>query len=117
MKEQEEVFEYINEDAAEIILENISMELEDKLDFDDIMKLLELKDEYFKKVGIIEEEGKESICTYPMDLDEEAMNLFIITNAVQYDIILTVEEMEEIMEAEFIYLEINGQLDEPTHLN
>jgi hypothetical protein len=117
MKEQEEEFEYINEDATKIILENISNELIDKLDFIDIMHLLELKDEYFKKIGIIKEKGQESICTYPIDLDAEAMNLFIITNALQYNILLKVEEMEEIMNAEFIYLEINGQLDEPSHLN
>ena len=115
-KNQEDEFEYDYEDAAEIILQNISVDLKNKLDFDYIMTLLDIRDDYYMKVGIIEEEGKESICTYPIDLDEEAMNLFIITNAVQYGIILTDEEMVEIMQAELVYLGMNGQLDEPTHL-
>ena len=110
-------FEYNNEEVAKIIFQNISDELAAKLVFGDMMNILELRDEYFKKVGIIEEEGKESICSYPIDLDEESMNLFIITNAIQLDIILTEEEIEEIMMAELIYLEINNQIDEPTHLN
>ena len=117
MQDEEEEFEYIDEDATKIILQHISDTLKDKLNFGDIMKLLELRDEYFKKVGIIQEEGEESICTYPIDLDEEAMNHYIITNAVQFEIILTLEEMEQIMDAESIYLENNGQLEDPTHLN
>ncbi len=110
-------FEYNNEEAAKIIFQNISDELGGKLVFGDMMNILELRDEYFKKVGIIEEEGKESICTYPIDLDLEAMNLFIINNAVKHGIILTEEDMEEIMLAELIYLDIFKQLEEPTHLN
>lgn len=117
MQNQAEEFEYSYEDAAQIILQNISAELQNKLDFDDIVRILELKDDYFEIVGIIPEEDKESICTYPIDLDEEAMNLYIINNAVSDDIILTVEQIEEIMQAELIYLDINGQLEEPTHLN
>jgi hypothetical protein len=114
---EENEFEYNNEEAADVILQNISTDLQNKLDFEDIIKILELKDEYFKKVGIIPVDDKESICDYPIDLDEEAMNLFIISNAVRDNIILTMEEMVEIMDAELIYLDINGQLDDPTHLN
>lgn len=114
MKDENE-FQYDYEDAANVILENISRDLQNKLNSDDIVKILELKDDYFEEVGIIPADDKESICDYPMELDEEAMNLFIVTNAVRDNIILTMEEMVEIMDAELIYLEINGQLSDPSH--
>lgn len=118
MEDQENDFEYSNEDATEIILENISMELWEKLGFEDVVKLLELKDEYFKLVGIIQKEGEESICTYPISLDEHAMNLYIMTNAIlKHKIVLTIDEVEEIMQAELIYLAVNGQIDDDFYLN
>ena len=107
MKEEE--FEYNNEDATEYILENISDNLKNKLDFDDIMTLLEIKDEYFEKVRVSEEAKGNA----PENIEWDAMNHFIITNAVQYDIILSMEEMEEIIEAELIYLKINEQISDP----
>lgn len=110
--EEEEEFEYNDEDATEIILENISDSLKNKLDFDDIMALLEIKDEYFEKVRVNEEANGNA----PVNIEWDAMNLFIITNAVQYDIILSMEEMEEIIEAELIYLKINEQVADPTEL-
>ena len=65
----------------------------DKLEVDDVVRLMELKEEYFKIVGIYREEGKQSICTYPIELNEDEMNLYIISNAVRFEIILSVAQM------------------------
>jgi hypothetical protein len=65
MKNDEEEFEYNDEDATKIILENISDNLKNKLDFDDIMTLLEIKDEYFEKVRVSEEAN----CNAPLNIE------------------------------------------------
>ena len=93
MENQEELFDYNNEEAAKTVLQNISKELKDKLEVDDVVRLMELKEEYFKIVGIYREEGKQSICTYPIELNEDEMNLYIISNAVRFEIILSVAQM------------------------
>lgn len=101
---------YVTEDAARVVYENISDELKEKLDIDDIIKILEVEFEYQQKTGLVSDQ--ESIVDVPMDVDFEAMEYFIINECVKNDIILTYEELSDIMEAETLYLKSLGLIDE-----
>jgi len=100
---------YVVEDAAEVVYENISEELKEQLDIEDIIKILEVEIEYQEKTGIISDQ--ESMVYIPMDVDFDAMEYFIINECVKKDIILTYDELREILDAETIYLRSLGLID------
>ena len=101
--------EYDFDDAAEVIFDNISPILQEKFPVEDIYQILLVEDEYFDEIGLKTE--KETICEYPIDVDHDEMKYFIITNCVQLDIILTDDELEEILEGENKYLDQLGLID------
>ena len=101
---------YVTEDAAEVVYENISDELKEKLDIDDIVEILEVEFEYQQKTGLVSDQ--ESMVDIPMDVDFDAMEYFIINECVKKDIVLTYEELSDIMEAETIYLRSLGLIDD-----
>lgn len=101
---------YDIDEAAEVVYENISEELKEKLDFEDIVKILEVEIEYQEKTGIISDQ--ESMVDIPLDVDFDAMDYYIIHECAKKGIILTYEELEEIMEGETIYLRKLGLVDD-----
>lgn len=101
---------YVTEDAAEVVYENISDELKEKFDIEDIIKILEVEFEYQQKTGLASDQ--ESIVDVPRGVDFEAMEYYIIHECVKSDIILTHEEFLEILEAETIYLDSLGLVDD-----
>jgi hypothetical protein len=101
---------YVTEDAAQVVYENISDELKEKLDIEDIITILEVEFEYQQQTGLVSDQ--ESIVDVPMDVDFEAMEYFIIHECVKSDIILTHEEFLDILEAENIYLDSLGLIDD-----
>ncbi|MBC5772794.1 hypothetical protein H8S95_01855 [Pontibacter sp. KCTC 32443] len=106
--------EYIVEDAAEIVLSNISVELQNKFSYDDIIEILDAEFEFLELSGIAS--NKPSIVDIPIHipakLDEEAMEYFIINLCAKKGIYLTYEELQEILDAEMIYLEQQGLIDD-----
>jgi hypothetical protein len=101
---------YITEDAAEVVYENISEELKEKLDTEDIVEILEVEFEYQQQTGLVSDQ--EPIVDIPMDVDFDAMEYFIINECVKKDIILTYDELREILDAETIYLRSLGLIDD-----
>jgi hypothetical protein len=101
---------YDIDEAAEVVYENISEELKEKLDIEDIAKILEVEIEYQEKTGIISDQ--ESMVDIPMDVDFDAMDYYIIHECAKKEIILTYEELEDIMEGETIYLRKLGLVDD-----
>ena len=102
--------EYIVEDAAEMVYQNISEALQEKLSFDDIVEILEIEFEFLQKSGVTD--NPNSIVTLPLEIDEEAKEYYIINRCAQEDIFLTPEELYEILDAETLYLESLGLIDE-----
>ena len=106
--------EYIIEDAAQVVLSNISEGLQTKFSYKDIIEILETEFEFLQLTGIASTQP--SIVNMPIEvpvkLDEEAMEYFIINQCARKSIYLTFEELQEILEAEMIYLEQQGLIDE-----
>ena len=102
--------DYIVEEAVETVYENISDDLKEKLDIEDIIVILEVEFEYQQQTGLVSDE--ESIVDIPREVDFDAMNYFIINECAKKEIILTYDELEEILDAETIYLESLGLIDE-----
>jgi hypothetical protein len=110
--------DYINEDAAEMILENIPNEMREKFDFDDIMLILNIIEDYYEILELKDAENTVENKVIPpelgapVDLDEEELKYHIIKNAAGNGLILTEEELAEILYAELLYLDDIGWLKE-----
>ncbi len=117
-KENDE-FEYDLDEAAEIVWENVSLVLKNKYEFEDIQAILEIEFDYLESAGIILKEGEElPVNDYPVEIDWDEMQYYIITNAVKKNIILNYDELDEILDAESIYYDRNGALgDAGEYLN
>jgi hypothetical protein len=102
--------EYDFEEAAEVAYENISPILQEKFTEEDILQILLVQNDYYDTIGLTTEE--DSISEYPIDVDHEQMKYYIIHNCVEMDIILTDDELEEILDGEYKYLEQIGLIDE-----
>jgi len=101
---------YVTEDAAEVVYENISDDLKEKLDIDDIVEILEEKFEFEKLSGMTADE--KPIIEVPRCLDDDAMEYHIIHQCAKRDIILTYEELRAILAGEVKYLDALGLIEE-----
>ncbi len=109
-EEKDDEFEYDLDEAAEVVWEHIPLQLKNKYEFEDIQKILEIEFDYLDVIGVLLKDGKESIHNYPVDIDWDELQYYIISNAVKKDIILTYDELDEILDAETIYYDMNGRL-------
>lgn len=118
-KDKDDEFEYDIDEAAEVVWNNIPPNLKKKYEFEDIQKILEIEADYLEAAGIILKEGEEPpVHNYPVETDWDEMQYYIISNAVKENIILNYDELDEILDAETIYYDINGRLgDEGEYLN
>ncbi|AMM52424.1 hypothetical protein TH61_16230 [Rufibacter sp. DG15C] len=114
----DEEIHYIVEDAAEVVYENLGRLMQIKFPVADIIKILDLEFEYQKLVGVASE--KKSISNYPVTLDTEEITAFVLRKCKDIGIVIREDELEEIFEKEFIYLEMIGLIDDEDglpHLN
>jgi len=110
--DEENEFEYDKDEAAVVILDNISDELVEKLTESDLVTILDLKDEFLESINIINHSDKPNFCTYTADVDEDALDEYVITNALRHDIYLSKEEMKQVWYGEYVYMEKNGQIED-----
>ncbi|MEI7474792.1 MAG: hypothetical protein WCK67_08430 [bacterium] len=112
-KKEENKFEFDIEDALDIVLENISESLKSKFTRELVKIVLELEQVYLEELGIILPEGApEPICNYPINVDWDELKYQIAFRAVKDDIFITEEELDQILDAETLYLQINGQISD-----
>ena len=110
---REERFFYDLDKATDVVYENLSQKLSEKFEYEDLYFILELQYEYLDSIGIMIEETEQfPLCDYPKEIDQDEMEIYIVTNAIKNDIFLSYEELEEILTAELIYYKINGALEE-----
>jgi len=106
-------FYYDTDEATEVVWKNIPQNLRDKFDYDDINFILELEFNYLDSIGIMVDEDEDyPICDYPVDINQDEMEKYIVTNAIKNDILLTYDELGDILDAENIYYKMHGALGE-----
>jgi len=103
-------FIYDNKDTIEVIIENISDAILEKLSEDDLDIILDLKFEYLESVNIVGDPDKPSFVTYTADIDFDARDEYVINNALKHDIYLSKDELQEIWDGEYEYHEMNGMI-------
>ena len=116
MKNEEE-FIYDVKVIANYILDNIPDALYDKLGYSDIIILLRLEEDFFAEELEFNKKNKPHIAPELLISDGDELYKYIVKNAVKNNIILSVEEIQEILDWEFIYLEDNGQAGDVFSLN
>ena len=119
MKYKKEVneFEFAIEDALDVVLDNISESLKSKFTREQVKIVLELEQEQLEELGIILPEGApEPICKYPIHIDWYELKYQIAFRAAKNDIFITDDELDQILDAETFYLQINGQISDMDEL-
>ena len=108
-------FYYCFDDAVEVIFKNISNNIRFKYTWEDISLILEIKDEYY---DLCTQTSDDSICEFPIEIDEEELRKFIMLHLAQNDIQIPESDLIEILDAELVYFEQNGALrDAGEYLN
>ncbi len=112
-------FYYDLDEATEVVWENIPQALREKYAYGEIYFILETEFDYLDSIGIFVDESEEMpVCEYPRDIDQQKMEKHIIDTAIKNGILLTYEELGDILDAELIYYEMNGALgDAGEYLN
>ena len=106
-------FIYDLDEATAVALANLPDYMLSKFSYEDIHFILKLEMEFLINEGIMIDEDQElSICNYPVDFDQDAMENYVISNAIKSGIMLSFDEFDEIFEAELIYYQINGALSD-----
>jgi hypothetical protein len=101
-------FYYCFDDAVEVIFRNISNSIRFKYTWEDVMLILELKDEYYDLCS--QHITDDTICEFPVEIDEEDLRKHILFHAPYNDLEITEEDLIEILDAELVYFEQNGAL-------
>ena len=99
---------YDDEEAIGVIMDSISDELLEKLSEDDINIIIDLKFEYLESINLVSNPDESCFVTSIADMDEDAMDEYVITNAIKYDIYLSIDELHEIWNGDEDYLEMKG---------
>ena len=104
-------FVYDLEDATNVVMQNLSQHLLLKYCHEDISFILKQQMEYLSSIGLMYDEDQEMpICEYPVTLDQEALENYIMTNAIRNDIYLSYDELDDILDAELVYYKMNGAI-------
>jgi len=100
---------------VEVIFKNISNNIRFEYTWEDISLILEIKDEYY---DLCCQPYDDSICEFPIEIDEEELRKFIMLHLAQNDIQIPESDLIEILDAELVYFEQNGALrDAGEYLN
>jgi hypothetical protein len=101
-------FYYCFDDAVEVIFRNIPNHIRFKYTWEDVMLILELKDEYYDLCT--QNITDDNVCEFPIEIDEEDLRKHILYHAPLNDLNLSEEDLIEILDAELVYFEQNGAL-------
>ena len=101
-------FYYCFDDAVEVIFRNIPNHIRFKYTWEDVMLILELKDEYYDLCS--QHITDDNVCEFPIEIDEEDLRKHILYHAPLNELVLAEEDLIEILDAELVYFEQNGAL-------
>ncbi len=110
-EEDDNLFYYDLDDAAEVVWQHIPQYMKEKFAFGEIYFILETEFNYLDSIGIMINEDEEfPVCDYPRDIDQPKMEKLMVEKANEMGIELTLDEVGEILDAEMIYYDMNGAL-------
>ncbi len=118
-KKKDKCFCYHTDKAVKVVRKNIPKTLKKKYSKKEIHFILEAEFDYMNSIGMVLDEKDDSlICNYPIDIDETKMKNYIGDKAIKKGILTNNDELSLILQAELIYFEMNGALqDEREYLN
>lgn len=109
-------FYYCFDDAVEVIFKNLPNHIRFKYTWEDVMMILEVKDEYYDLCSQTNDD--ETICDFPIEINEQEMRDHILHQLRHNDLDMSEGDLIEILDAELIYFEQNGALrDAGEYLN
>lgn len=100
---------YVTEDAAKVIYDNISPALRGKLSIDQIGNLLDISLGFYEEKGLI---GNDTPNEENPFIDINELNKYILDTSSEQGFNLSSEEVNEILDAEVIYMKQIGIIDE-----
>ena len=104
-------FIYDLNDATSVVMQNLPPRLLLKYCHEDINIILKQQMDYLCSVGLMHDEDQDlHICDYPVTLDQEALEDYVMTNAIINDIYLSYDELDDILDAELAYYQMNGAI-------
>lgn len=102
------IFFYCFDEAVDIILQHIPEALSKKMSPEDILLVLELKDEYYDlchpALSVTD------LCNVPTEIDMFGLYRFLQYHSHANNLELSDDDIMEILDAELIYFEQNGVL-------
>ena len=109
-------FYYCFDEAVEVIFKHLPGHVRFTYTWEDVMMILEIKDDYYDICS--QHLSDESICEFPIEVDEQDMRNYILQQALHNDLRITEEDLVDILDAELVYFEQNGALrDAGEYLN
>ena len=105
--------EYNDSAAAKVISKNIPVELKEKLSIKKIKIIIDAMFLYMEDMGLFEEIEGESIVKLPIEINTSKLIAFISGHCIGFGILLSYEEFEDILEAEYIYEKEIGPVETP----
>jgi hypothetical protein len=100
-------FLYCFEDAADLIFQQIPPSLQERIQLEDILFVLECKDEYLDMTYPI---TKPVLNEFPQEINISDMIRFLMNQIRLEQVDLSEHDLTEILDAELYYFETNGAL-------
>ena len=101
-------FYYCFDDAVEVIFKNLPNHIRFKYTWEDVMLVLEIKDEYYDLCS--QALSDNTVCDYPIEINEKELRDHILLQARHNELELEEDDLIEILDAELVYFEQNGAL-------
>lgn len=109
-------FYYCFDEAVEVIFKNLPNHIRFKYTWEDVMLILEIKDEYYDMCS--QHIPDDTICDFPIEIDEQKLRNYILHQLSHNDLEMNEEDLIEVLDAELVYFEQNGALrDAGEYLN
>ena len=109
-------FYYCFDDAVEVIFKNLPNPIRFKYTWEDVMLILEIKDEYYDICS--QHLSDDTICEFPIEIDEQKLRDYILLQTRHNDLEIEEADLIEILDAELAYFEQHGALrDAGEYLN
>lgn len=109
-------FYYCFDDAVEVIFKNLPNHIRFRYTWEDVMLILEIKDDYFDLCS--QQLSEDSICEFPIEVDEQELRNYILQQLQHNDLRMSEDDLIEILDAELVYFEQHGALrDAGEYLN
>jgi hypothetical protein len=119
MAQKNELFQYNIEDAVAVIWDNIDEMIKNKFSYEDVYRIVEIENEILTELGInVPDDDFGNEFDIPIEVDWDKVKSDMICRLELESIRISMEEIDDILDAELLYYELNGALrDAGEYLN